>query len=105
MGELTRTLNDMLAALEQARAGERRFLADASHELRTPVTALRGNVEYLVRHGADAEAIADLRADAERLARLVDDLLVLERQQRVTARDAVELDERGARAAAARRRG
>ena len=69
----------MLASLEQARAGERRFLADASHELRTPVTALLGNVEYAIRHGADAEVLADLRHDAERLARLVDSLLVLER--------------------------
>jgi two-component system, OmpR family, sensor kinase len=79
IGELTRTLNAMLTSLEQARSTERRFLADASHELRTPVTALRGNVEFVARHGADPEAIADLRADAERLAHLVDDLLVLER--------------------------
>jgi signal transduction histidine kinase len=80
VGELTRTLNAMLAALEQARRSERRFLADASHELRTPITALRGNVEHLARHGADHETLADLRADAERLSRLVDDLLALERQ-------------------------
>ena len=79
IGELTGVLNRMLASLEQARAGERRFLADASHELRTPVTALLGNVEYAARHGADAEVLADLRSDASRLARLVDDLLVLER--------------------------
>ena len=46
VGQLTGVLNRMLASLEQARAGERRFLADASHELRTPVTALLGNVEY-----------------------------------------------------------
>ena len=62
-----------------SRASERRFLADASHELRTPVTALLGNVEYAARHGADAEVLADLQRDAARLARLVDDLLVLER--------------------------
>ncbi|MEA2474738.1 MAG: two-component system, OmpR family, sensor kinase [Thermoleophilaceae bacterium] len=80
VGELTDTLNAMLAALDGAREAERRFLADASHELRNPVTALRGNVEYLARHGADPETVADLRADAERLARLVDDLLALERQ-------------------------
>jgi signal transduction histidine kinase len=69
----------MLASLEQARTTERRFLADASHELRTPVTALLGNVDYAARHGADAEVLADLRHDAARLARLVDSLLALER--------------------------
>jgi signal transduction histidine kinase len=79
VGQLTGVLNRMLASLEAARAGERRFLADASHELRTPVTALRGNVEYAARHGADPEVLADLERDAVRLARLVDDLLVLER--------------------------
>jgi signal transduction histidine kinase len=79
IGQLTGVLNRMLASLEQARAGERRFLADASHELRTPVTTLLGNVEYAARHGADPDVLADLQRDAARLARLVDDLLVLER--------------------------
>jgi signal transduction histidine kinase len=79
IAELTGVLNRMLSSLERAREGERRFLADASHELRTPVTALLGNVEYAARHGADPEVLADLRTDAVRLARLVDDLLVLER--------------------------
>lgn len=79
IGRLTGVLNRMLSSLETARASERRFLADASHELRTPVTALLGNVEYAARHGADEEVIADLERDAARLARLVDDLLVLER--------------------------
>jgi signal transduction histidine kinase len=80
IGQLTGTLNRMLASLQRAREGERRFLADASHELRTPVTALRGNIEYAVRHGADEEVLADLHGDAVRLARLVDNLLVLERE-------------------------
>ena len=79
VGQLTGVLNRMLASLEAARASERRFLADASHELRTPVTALLGNVEYVARHGAGEDVIADLRRDAARLARLVDDLLALER--------------------------
>jgi len=79
IGQLTGVLNRMLASLEAARASERRFLADASHELRTPVTALLGNVEYVARHGAGEDVIADLRRDAARLARLVDDLLALER--------------------------
>jgi two-component system sensor histidine kinase MprB len=79
IGQLTGVLNRMLAALHDARQNERRFLADASHELRTPVTTVRGNVEYIARHGATPEVVADLERDAARLARLVDDLLVLER--------------------------
>jgi two-component system sensor histidine kinase MprB len=80
IGDLARALNGMLGALERSRERERRFLADASHELRTPLTSLIGNVDFLSRHGAGEEVVADLRGDAERLRRLVDDLLVLERE-------------------------
>jgi two-component system OmpR family sensor kinase len=80
IARLADTLNRMLAALERSRERERRFVADASHELRNPLAALRGNAEYLARHGADAEALADLREDAERLSRLVDELLQLARE-------------------------
>ena len=94
VARLAETLNAMLASLERAREGERRFLADASHELRTPLTALRGNVEFLARHGATPELVADLQHDAERLARLADDLLVLSRQEAAEPpRDEVRLDE------------
>src|SRR5436305_2379275 len=79
IGQLTGVLNRMLVSLEAARAGERRFLADASHELRTPVTTLLGNVEFAARHGPDPEVLEELQRDARRLARLVDDLLALER--------------------------
>ncbi len=81
VGALATTLNRMLGSLERARDAERRFLADASHELRTPLTALRGNVAHLARHGATPELVADLGADAERLARLADDLLALSREE------------------------
>jgi two-component system, OmpR family, sensor kinase len=81
VGRLAATLNAMLASLERARDSERRFLADASHELRTPLTALRGNVAHLARHGATPELIDDLEADADRLARLADDLLALSREE------------------------
>ena len=81
VGRLATTLNAMLASLERAREAERRFLADASHELRTPLTALRGNVAYLARHGATPELVAELERDAERLARLADDLLALSREE------------------------
>ena len=102
IGGLTGVLNRMLGGLERSRASERRFLADASHELRTPVTTLRGNVEYAVRYGVDAEILAELERDATRLARLVDDLLVLERAGAASPRaelvhlDAVVRDAAGA---------
>ena len=81
VGRLATTLNAMLEGLERARDAERRFLADASHELRTPLTALRGNVAHLARHGATPALVADLEADAERLAQLADDLLTLSREE------------------------
>jgi len=94
VGRLATTLNSMLESLERSRDSERRFLADASHELRTPLTALRGNVAHLARHGATPALVADLEADAERLARLADDLLVLSREEASTAADDdVRLDE------------
>ncbi len=81
VGRLATTLNTMLEGLEHARDAERRFLADASHELRTPLTALRGNVAHLARHGATPSLVADLEADADRLAQLADDLLALSREE------------------------
>jgi signal transduction histidine kinase len=88
IGRLTGVLNRMLSSLEASRTSERRFLADASHELRTPVTSLLGNVEYAARHGAEPEVLEELRLDASRLARLVDALLALERAAAIELGDA-----------------
>jgi len=85
IGDLARTLNAMLAAIESSRERERRLLADASHEMRTPLTALIGNVDYLAKHGASDEVIAEVRGDARRLKRLVGDLLALERESAAAA--------------------
>ncbi len=94
VGRLATTLNAMLASLERAREAERRFVADASHELRTPLTALRGNVDQLARHGATPALVADLQVDAARLARLVDDLLALSREEASSAPETeVRLDD------------
>jgi two-component system OmpR family sensor kinase len=94
VGALSQTLNAMLASLERAREAERRFVADASHELRTPLTALRGNAAYIAQHGANAEVLADIESDAARLARLLDDLLALAREDAADPRPAepVRLD-------------
>ncbi len=63
---------------------QRRFVADASHELRTPITALKGLLELLVDGAQDDPEVRDdfmhiLQAEADRLARLVTDLLTLAR--------------------------
>ncbi|MFL5953339.1 MAG: ATP-binding protein [Gaiellaceae bacterium] len=101
VGRLATTLNAMLDSLERTREAERRFLADASHELRTPLTALRGNVHHLARHGATPELVADLEADAERLARLADDLLALSREEAGPAPEEVVALDQLARASGA----
>ncbi|MEV0944176.1 HAMP domain-containing sensor histidine kinase [Micromonospora wenchangensis] len=76
------TLNDMLDRLAAARARQRSFLADAAHELRSPMTNMRTELEVAQRLGdrTDWPAVAaDLLTDTERLGRLVDDLLLLAR--------------------------
>ncbi|XBP96682.1 HAMP domain-containing sensor histidine kinase [Micromonospora sp. CCTCC AA 2012012] len=76
------TLNDMLDRLAATRERQRAFLADAAHELRSPLTNMRTELEVARRLAdrTDWPAVADdLLADAERLGRLVDDLLLLAR--------------------------
>ncbi|MDM4718227.1 ATP-binding protein [Micromonospora sp. WMMA1363] len=79
---LAATLNDMLGRLESARARQRAFVADAAHELRSPLTNIRTELEVARRLGdrTDWPAVsADLLTDTERLGRLVDNLLLLAR--------------------------
>ncbi|TDC30709.1 HAMP domain-containing histidine kinase [Micromonospora sp. 15K316] len=76
------TLNGMLDRLESARRRQRAFLADAAHELRSPVTNIRTELEVSRRLGerTDWAAVTEnLLADTERLGRLVNDLLLLAR--------------------------
>src|SRR6266542_970655 len=49
LGQLAGTVNEMLASLERAYAAEQRFVSDASHELRAPLTAIQANLELLQR--------------------------------------------------------
>jgi len=83
LGRLGATLNAMLARLEQALDRERRFVADASHELRTPVAILKAELELALREGRTEEELRDALGSAfeetERITRLADDLLVLAR--------------------------
>jgi heavy metal sensor kinase len=81
--QVTRVLNDMLARLEAAFAAQRRFAADASHEMRSPLSNLRGTLEVALRQRRSAddyrEALALALHESERLSRLVNDLLTLSR--------------------------
>ncbi|MEU8043892.1 HAMP domain-containing sensor histidine kinase [Micromonospora echinofusca] len=76
------TLNGMLGRLESARDRQRAFVADAAHELRSPLANIRTELEVARRLAdrTDWTAVsANLLADTERLGRLVDDLLLLAR--------------------------
>ncbi len=80
---LGRTFNSMLDRLEHAFADQKEFLADVGHELRTPITVIRGNLETLGDDPAERrEATAVIEDELERMARLVDDLLLLARSDR-----------------------
>lgn len=80
---LIAVLNTMLARLESSFEVQRRFTADASHELRSPLTALRGELELALRRERDPaeyrRVIASGLQEVERLTALVQDLLVLAR--------------------------
>ncbi|MGR6914954.1 sensor histidine kinase [[Actinomadura] parvosata] len=85
VGRLARSLNKMLAQIEQGVAAKvesearmRRFVADVSHELRTPLFGIKGFSELYRMGGTEAApAMARIESESGRLAKLVDDLLLL----------------------------
>ncbi len=88
LAELARRLNHLLDRVESAMVHERAFLDDASHELRTPIAIMRGEVELArmaasddpnTRDGAVARALDSTLEEVERLDRLAGNLLVLAR--------------------------
>ena len=81
---LTRTFNGMLDRLEAAFVGQRQFLDDAGHELKTPLTVLRGHLELVDPHDpADVAATRELLLDeVDRMGRLVGDLILLAKSRR-----------------------
>jgi signal transduction histidine kinase len=78
---LGETLNEMLARLQRSFANERRFVADASHELRTPIAVVKTELEGALRAGdcgpRAREGLEAAIEECDRLAALADDLLVL----------------------------
>ena len=77
--DLAVTLNSMLDRLSASRARQRAFVADAAHELRSPLSSMRTQLEVAERLGEGSELTGDLQAEVARMASLVEDLLVLAR--------------------------
>jgi len=76
---LTVTLNSMLDRLDRARDREAEFVADAAHELRSPVASMRMQIDVARRIGEGGETLDDLDLDLTRMSALVEDLLALAR--------------------------
>lgn len=100
--KLALTFNAMIERLEKSFARQRRFVADASHELRTPVAAIRSITDVTLASSAPVSpdeyrtVLRDVNVEAERLGRLISDLLLLARvdeNKMSLEREVVRLDE------------
>jgi signal transduction histidine kinase len=82
ISELSATFNEMLERLDGAFATQRRFIDDAGHELRTPITVIGGHLELMGDDQDDRRRTMELVSDElERMSRMVDDLLTLARTE------------------------
>lgn len=83
VASLAHTLNRMLSRLDRSFEMQRRFTSDASHELRTPVTAIGGHASYLIRrtqlNEQQSESLHIIKNESERLSKLISSLLELAR--------------------------
>ncbi len=95
IGQLALTVNDTLGRLDTSVERQRRFVADASHELRGPLAALRADLEISVTHPDRTDWLnvaRDTLSDVERLQLLTEDLLVLARLDASTPRPPQTID-------------
>ncbi len=95
IAQLASTMNALLERLRRALAQQQAFVADAGHELRTPLAILRAELELAGRPGRDVvelrRAIANAGEETDRLVALAEELLFLARHDERRARDAREL--------------
>ncbi len=95
VARLASTMNKMLDKLEASQRAQRRFVSDASHELRSPVAAIRQHTQVALLHpgATDLESLASsVDSEADRLNGLVNDLLLLARLDEGVARNRREVD-------------
>ena len=97
IGQLTRSINDLLNRLEQSIIREKQFTSDASHELRTPLSVMRGTLEVLIRKPRTSEEyvnkIQTALGSIDRMSAMIDQLLALARVEKGTPspKDEVEI--------------
>ncbi|MBE9052392.1 HAMP domain-containing histidine kinase [Nostocales cyanobacterium LEGE 11386] len=83
LGELAKTFNEMMDRLESAFASQREFVNDAGHELRTPITIIRGHLELMGDDPQEQqETLTLVMGELDRMSRLVDDLILLAKAER-----------------------
>lgn len=83
MAELATTFNEMMERLESAFVTQRNFINDAGHELRTPITIIRGHLELMGDEPQEREETIAIAIDElDRMARIVDDLMLLAKSER-----------------------
>jgi two-component system, OmpR family, sensor kinase len=96
LADLARTFNEMLDRLEEAFASQKAFISDAGHELRTPITIIRGHLDVMGDDPQERRETLELVADElDRMGRLVNDLLLLAKASRpdFLQPETVELDD------------
>jgi signal transduction histidine kinase len=93
--DLQNAFNDLLCRLQEAFGRQRRFTGDASHQLRTPLTAMLGQAEVALRRDRPADeyraALARIQAQASHLRQVVEALLFLARADAEARLDALEI--------------
>lgn len=93
LADLARAFNDMLDRLEDAFEAQRAFIDDAGHELRTPITIIRGHLEVASHDPAEQqEARKVILDELDRMARMVDELLLLAKSERADFLDLHPID-------------
>ncbi|MBN7810945.1 HAMP domain-containing protein [Algoriphagus sp. H41] len=97
IGQLTRSINELLERVEASLIREKQFTSDASHELRTPLSVLRGTLEVLIRKPRTqeeyVEKIKSAFASIDRMSATIDQLLALAREEKgkFSVREELEL--------------
>jgi two-component system, OmpR family, sensor kinase len=83
LADLARTFNEMVDRLEEAFSSQKSFISDAGHELRTPITIIRGHLDVMGDDPEERRETLDLvRDELDRMSRLVNDLLLLAKATR-----------------------